>query len=83
MKETDPLMIDLRVSFRALRLFTPFGLLIAASAGLSGCSGESAPAPTAENTPASSAASSDVKKAVAKQAGTKDKGNLMPEFPKK
>jgi len=83
MKEIEPLMIDLRVSFRTLRVFAASVLPAVAICGLSGCSGEATPASTAENSAAVSTNPKDAMKPVAKQAGPGDKGNLMPDIPKK
>ncbi|MFO0911001.1 MAG: hypothetical protein U0794_22130 [Isosphaeraceae bacterium] len=75
-------MIDLRVSFRAVRgLFA--ALVVAGLAGtLTGCTGETAPAPADSGASAPSSSPADSKKVEAKQAGKADKGNLMPQFPK-
>jgi len=77
-------MIDMIVSFRALRSSAALGILTGSLCGLAGCTGEEKPAATAENTRATPAVKTKGGKIVLDETGGPGgKGSLMPEFPKK
>lgn len=70
-------------SSRLLRAVAASGLVTALSLASAGCTGETPVATTpAAGSPGATATTDNPKKSEAKQAGTTDKGNLMPEFPK-